>query len=227
MIKFIQINLNHGCEAQNLLQYEMAANHIGVAIISEPYRNPNLPDWIGDDKGKAAIWWNPRFLPLSCVAQQKGDGYVIAKFDKLVIVLVYSFTNANLEKTLEEIAESISRIEYKNIIIAGNFNARSIRWKDRFTNKRGKILEAWTDQLDLRLMNEEGIPTCSRPQGDSIIDLTWLSAGLTKRIQNWKVLEDTESYSDHNYIMFELRKNHVKLETDKIKSQYLFPRWSF
>lgn len=156
MTKFLQINLNHCCEAQSLLLHETMVNHIGVAIVSEQYRDMDSPNGIGDAKGRAAIWWNSELLPSSCVACHRGDGYVIAKIDELVIASIYSSPNSDLENILEEITEHISQLQYKNIIIAGDFNARSVRWEDRLTNERGEILEFWADQLDLRLANEGG-----------------------------------------------------------------------
>lgn len=227
MVKFLQINLNHCCEAQNLLQHEMMANRIGVAIISEQYKDTGSPTWIGDARGKTAIWWNPELLSSSCIACHKGDGYILAKISDLVIISVYNSPNADLENMLEEIADCISQSQYKNMIIAGNFNARSVRWEDRITSERGEILEAWANQLDLRLVNEGGTPTCSRPQGDSIVDFTWFTPGLINKIQNWKVLEDIESYSDHNYITFELKNDHCRLEACRRRMCPLFLRWSF
>lgn len=227
MIKFIQINLNHCCEAQNLLQQEMISQQIEIAIISEPYRNINAPEWIGDVKGKVAVWWNPRLLSSSCVACHRGDGYVLTKIKDMIIISVYNSPKSDLEKMLEEITEHIAQIKYKNIIVAGDFNARSVLWEDRITNANGEILEMWADQMDLRLLNEGGIPTCSRPQGESIIDLTWVTPALINRIQDWKVLESTESYSDHNYITFKLTNNYFKPGDEQRKTINMFPRWSF
>lgn len=145
--------------------------------------------------------------------------------DQLIFISVYISPKADLESLLEEIANYISQLHYKNIIIAGDFNARSIRWNDRITNKRGKLVEAWADQLELRLINEGGTPTCSRTQGESVIDLTWSTPGLINKIHNWQVLEEHETYSDHHYVIFELKLHAYDDYQNNATSS--LPRWSF
>ncbi|KMQ95342.1 reverse transcriptase [Lasius niger] len=54
-------------------------------------------------------------------------------------------------------------------------------------------------------MNVGLTPTCVRPQGSSIVDLTWASPDTMSFIEEWKVREDLESLSDHLYISFKLR----------------------
>lgn len=59
-----------------------------------------------------------------------------------------------------------------------------------------------TARFDLRLANVGNRPTCVRPQGSSIIDLTWVSPDLMRRIHEWRVRHDILSLSDHLYITF-------------------------
>lgn len=47
-------------------------------------------------------------------------------------------------------------------------------------------------------------PTCVRPQGWSVIDLSWGSADLSREVTNWKVEENIESLLDHQYITMDL-----------------------
>lgn len=150
----------------------MLAEHIGVAVIAEPYMVPDSLTWIGDTNKRVAICWNPSLVPYSCVTQHRGDGYVMATIGHIMVISVYLRPSENIERTLEKITDHISRTHYEDYIIAGDFNARSIRWGDRTTNSRGEAVETWADQLDLRLVNEGNTPTCVKAQGDSIIDLT-------------------------------------------------------
>ncbi|KMQ93101.1 gag-pol polyprotein [Lasius niger] len=41
-----------------------------------------------------------------------------------------------------------------------------------------------------------------RPQGNSIVDITWISPDLIALVKDWRVLSDVESLSDHLYISF-------------------------
>lgn len=61
---------------------------------------------------------------------------------------------------------------------------------------------------DFRLINEGSSPTCVRPQGTSVVDLTWATASIQPKIDNWKVLKD-ETYSDHKYIYFTIKEESV------------------
>lgn len=78
------------------------------------------------------------FLLVCCL----GDGYILAKIGDLAIVSVYCSPNTGLEIFLEEVTDHIFQTRFRDLIVAGNFNARSVRWEYRITNKRGKILEA-------------------------------------------------------------------------------------
>jgi len=52
-------------------------------------------------------------------------------------------------------------------------------------------------------MNEKDGPTYSGPTGESWIDVTAASIGVTHKILNWRVSEET-TLSDHNLILFSL-----------------------
>lgn len=62
-------------------------------------------------------------------------------------------------------------------------------------------MERWVATNDLSLVNEGTNPTCVRPQGQSIVDLTCATAGMSRRVDTWAVLPDYIA-SDHMYIGF-------------------------
>jgi len=96
------------------------------------------------------------------------------------------------------------------ILICGDFNARSISWGCRTGNRRGILLEEWMGELDLGIINIGNTPTCVRPQGTSVVDLTIGSSWVVSRVKEWKV-EDMETLSDHLYIVFEIRTGFITL----------------
>lgn len=77
--------------------------------------------------------------------------------------------------------------------------------------------------LDIRLLNTGVTYTCIRPQGSSIIDLSWASSGLIERIEGWSVLEQMETLSDHLYIVFTLKKSL----TSNRGNVFNHKRWNF
>lgn len=82
----------------------------------------------------------------------------------------------------------------------------------------------WTAGHDLRLLNDGLSPTCVRPQGDSIIDLTWVSPRLVCKINSWSVRSDIISFSDHLYVLFVI--GPVRGDTPCTNARALpYPRW--
>jgi len=59
---------------------------------------------------------------------------------------------------------------------------------------------------DFRIINEGFSPTCVRPQGVSVVDLTWAKANVQMYIDRWEILEE-DTYSDHKYILFTVKEN--------------------
>lgn len=82
------------------------------------------------------------------------------------------------------------------LIIGDDFNAHDSFWGSRTIDKRDVLTLDTMAELDLRLMNIGSDPTCIRPQGSSIVDLTWASASIASHITDWRVRQDMESLSD-------------------------------
>ncbi|XP_072766218.1 uncharacterized protein [Anoplolepis gracilipes] len=54
-VRFLQANLNHASQAQNLFYQSLAERGIGLAIVAEPYKIPAKLTWLGNARGTAAI----------------------------------------------------------------------------------------------------------------------------------------------------------------------------
>lgn len=108
-------------------------------------------------------------------------------------------------------------------LICGDFNAHSTMWSSQSTDRRGESNIDWTAVTELRLLNKGAKYTCVRPQGSSIIDLSWASPCLMNRVKNWSVLDEVETLSDHQYIEIILEKPH----TDKRSKAPKAHRWNF
>ncbi|EFN74720.1 hypothetical protein EAG_11354, partial [Camponotus floridanus] len=110
----------------------------------------------------------------------------------MIFVSCYCSPNESMQvfdQMLDEIRFVVTQ-EKNNIVICGDFNAKSYLWSSGSEDARGKSLVETTDTLDLRLVNEGNTATCVRTQGSSIVDTTWSTADIFMNIQNWRVEED-------------------------------------
>lgn len=239
MASIIQANINHCSAAQDLLAQVMTEKRIQLAIVSEPCWIPNTPTWFSDISEKATL-----IKGRGCPAISKavrGNGFVLAEIGNVTVCSCYFSPNDNMRKFenfLDDIAIALGM--QSNVLLGGDFNAKSIMWGSRTTNARGRVLEQWASSLNLVLQNKGKAPTCIRHQGSSIIDLTWARGETVRHIKNWKVDQWSETYSDHNYIFYNLNKyknwnitrsskkrwNIAKLDNEKFDTCVLGNSWS-
>ncbi|XP_078047553.1 uncharacterized protein LOC144475474 [Augochlora pura] len=139
-LTFLQINLHRCRLAQDLLLQYVSEKGIHVVIISELYRI--LSHWYSDSNADAAIWVTPlarkKFINIKKITNKKG--IVAAAVDELKIYSCYISPNIRRHeflKRLNELEREVTRLGSKNTIIAGDFNAKSIAWGSKNTDKRG------------------------------------------------------------------------------------------
>jgi len=126
---------------------------------------------------------------------------------------------------LSELGKDIRKCASKHIL-GGDFNAKSTMWGSPATNLKGEV-ERWAVANRLVILNSGSVPTCVRHQGESIVDLTWVTPGLLARIDQWIVDEVTLSLSDHKYIRIQIRNPLArKNRSDREVAKNIFPRWS-
>lgn len=226
--KLIQSNVNHARAAQDLLMHTLAERGCTLSIIAEPYRVPEEhPSWASDNTRTVAItwrWWDgaPVCSPLAT-----GNRFVAVKWGIFVVIGTYlppSEPIASYERRLEDIASCIKEFARYPIILGGDFNAWNCTWGSRYTNQRGAILEDWASSLGLHLLNKGGENTCVRPQGSSIVDLTWATSSAAAMLLDWRVLLDVEHLSDHRYIAMSFGQRQLPGSTHRKQGEQ--PRWS-
>lgn len=225
-IRLVQINLNRSWQAFDLLKQFAYEADVGLLLISEPPLGivASSTCFVSTD-GMAAILWRPASTNGStCRLGICGVGFVEVILDKIRIISCYTSSNANFEffsKVLDDIAR-VFCLSRGSFLIGGDFNSRSVLWGSLATDRRGELVETWASALNLVLLNEPRVCTCVRPQGSSIVDLTWGSACLVGHINEWAVLEDFESLSDHLYIGFSFLESCVTKEVTVNRT-----RWNF
>ncbi|KMQ92251.1 reverse transcriptase [Lasius niger] len=178
----------------------------GLLIVSEPNHIPDSPEWFASVDQGAAIFADVNTVRLRCSLAVRGSRFVAVNCGSYLVISIYAPPSIDLFEfnvLLDELSGVLSsRVE--RIILAGDFNAKARAWGAKATDHRGLLLTRWAAERDLRIVNEGQSPTCVRPQGQLIIDLTWVSPDLLQRVVNWRVRSDMESLSDHCFITFEV-----------------------
>lgn len=98
--------------------------------------------------------WKPNLQMKNCILIGRTDRCVV---DDIALISCYAPPSLEITEFLEmldEIEELMLKANNKNIIVAGDFNARSPLWVLGKHNRKGTLLEEWTSQMDLRLANE-------------------------------------------------------------------------
>ncbi|KAJ0177461.1 hypothetical protein K1T71_007470 [Dendrolimus kikuchii] len=204
-ILVVQGNLNHCATAQDLLVQSMAQWGIQLAVVAEPYYVPPRSDWAGDLDGSVAIIVRTAAACPPLAGVVKGQGYVAATIGEMVVLGGYFSPNrrlADFEGWIEEVGTVVARSRPRPVLVLGDFNAKSVAWGSPRTCARGEALEEWAIEKGLVVLNRGSVHTCVRQQGGSIVDVTFASPELARRVRDWRVVTGVETLSDHRYIRF-------------------------
>lgn len=173
--RILQININHSAGAHDLLLQTLAEWKVGLVIVYELYKTTDSSNWVTNPANTVAIYRNASVASPPLRAITSGHGYVVVEWGNVCITGVYAPPSWPIEKfckMLKEIDRQTQRSpKQKNIIIAGNFDAKTVSWGSRNTNLRGKIFLEWSAERDIYLLNDQGISTCLRWLGESVVDL--------------------------------------------------------
>lgn len=104
-----------------------------------------------------------------------------------------------MERILDAVEECVTHAGRRPVLLGGDFNAHVTLCGSPSTDIRGRILSAWAARLGLICLNRGSRPTCVRPQGSSIVDLTFGSPAIAARARDWRVLPAV-TLSDHRYV---------------------------
>jgi hypothetical protein len=218
----LQCNLGRSRRAQDLLFQTIRENEVALSVVAEPYRVLDSPNWVGDLDGTTAINWTTTTTTTTVAPGallERGNGYVAIEWTGIAVVGVYVSPNCSLdeyEDSLDRIAGCLERrFRPRQILVLGDFNARSSQWGDTRTNTRGRMLADWAAGLGLLLANRGTTSTCVAWRGSSVVDVTWATAGLYRRIRNWRVDEGIETLSDHLYALMKLASEAARNGLDR------------
>ncbi|XP_041978640.1 uncharacterized protein LOC121732753 [Aricia agestis] len=227
-LSFLQANVNHSAAAQDLFLQTVAEWSVDVAVVSEPYYVPSQPHWAGDDEGSVAVVVRPGAGP-PLIPRMRGPGYVVAAWGEYAVVGIYFSPNRNLaalEQFLDALGPLIRRLAPLPVIVAGDFNAKSSAWGSPVTDPKGREVEEWALASGLSLLNTGTVQTCVRRTGGSVVDLSFATPAVARRVEGWKVVTEVETLSDHRYIRFEVSPASTSSPASRFRGQSVFPRWA-
>lgn len=196
MASFLQLNTNRSRAAVELLLATAKTTKADMLLISEPNIRACVgPKWKTDTRKDAAVYVCGN---TAIVGHGSGDGYAWVETSSLTIYSCYFSPNARMDEfraSLEQLGTEIARSR-KDVVVAGDFNAKSPAWGCLFEDNRGSFLADWAAALDLTALNEEGVHTFSRGDYNSTLDITFVAHRILNRVESWTVLEK-ETLSDH------------------------------
>ena len=158
MTKVLQGNMNGTILADTLLEQWIAEEAPDVLLLSEPYRNRNDRRWIVNADGRAAVWV-PSGRPIT--RQGTGQDHALATVANTTFVSVYLSPNlsaGDFDTRLAELEDTLRDIP-GDLVIGGDFNARSTEWGMLSTNRRGRAVVDMAARLGLQVANQGSVFT--------------------------------------------------------------------
>ncbi|KAL9877287.1 uncharacterized protein ACN2A1_013694 isoform 1-T2 [Glossina fuscipes fuscipes] len=200
-MRIMQINLNHGEAAHDLLRQTVVEKEVDLVLLSEPYRRASQGTWVTDASKKAAIWAPGPIALLDGDCQHSGFVRATAKY--ICCYSCYalpSWTQSEFQSMLDELVADAR--EKPSVLIAGDFNAWAFEWDSKACNARGRsLLEAFA-MLKVSLLNDGQRDTFRKAGRGSKVDLTFVSDSLVARCK-WSLSEEYTN-SDHQAIFLDI-----------------------
>lgn len=215
MASIIQANMHRSRTADNLIRQLVLEKETNLVLISEQYTNNISPAWYSDILGTAAIWI-PDTRKCKVKKHGRGRGFVWVKCGKITYFSCYLTPNDPIHEYKQKVSEieDAVRATNGNLIVAGDFNAKSLEWGMPTTDSRGRFLLEMAARSGLLVLNVGNVPTFRRRgHVGTIPDISFSSEALYGRVRDWRVMEDYNG-SDHQYVTFDVvddaaRQNNV------------------
>lgn len=231
-LKCIQINLQHSKSATAALHKLLSNSKYDIAFVQEPYTYKNevcglnlcnshvfriqpCPD--GPVRALAVVKKN-----LNCwLVNQLSSRDVTAVASRvtlnnkvctvLLVSLYLPFDNKTVPPTkeLEAVVDYCTHNKYP-LIIGCDSNSHHTSWGSTDVNKRGQSLLGYLLSKNLEVLNVGSKPTFHNSKREEVLDLTICNQSISNNIANWQVLDEA-SFSDHNYISFEITNTALVL----------------
>nr|AGO14404.1 hypothetical protein CsmBAC4b19.2 [Cotesia sesamiae] [Cotesia sesamiae Mombasa bracovirus] len=176
--------------AQNLLRQRIFEDKIDICLICEQYVNIQGNTWFADKSDTAAIWIiNSKKVTVN----DSGEGFVWIKTPKTYFVSVYLSPNEGISvfrQKMANIEDTIGKFDGE-VIVAGDFNAKSAEWSAEPSDTRGDEVADFAARTDFIVLNTGSTTTFQRPgYRESILDITLATPKIANMIEGWTVSEE-------------------------------------
>ncbi|KAL4082654.1 hypothetical protein QTP88_029715 [Uroleucon formosanum] len=207
--KVLQVNLNHCWTAQQLLSQTVAERSVDVALICDYYSpTGNEQHWVSSTDNKCAVSL-ARKSSARLTEKGAGAGFAWAKINRTTFYSCYCTPNCRTQEFdvfLSGLEDSIRIHTTRDtaLIVAGDLNSHSAEWGSSSDDTRGLMLSGFASSLGLHVCNVGTVPTFSPVNASSVIDVTFARSppGTCPLVENWRVLTELESASDHLYVEY-------------------------
>ncbi|XP_050352246.1 uncharacterized protein LOC126774754 [Nymphalis io] len=92
---------------------------------------------------------------------------------------------------------AVARQSPNPILVLSDLNAKSRAWGNPAMNLRGRAVQVWALLSGLSLLNKGQAHTCVRHNGVSVVDVSFATLVVARRVSEWRVEEEVETLSDH------------------------------
>lgn len=198
-LTILQINTARSAQAAGLALRTAARHQASIVAVTEPHRNrgalPSTAPYNNQVSAENAALLIRRDIDYRAIAV--GSPNIAAAVVSGVCVLsVYLSPNEDVEQTCELLDDLIR--EHRSVIVTGDLNCRLEGYSNRPRRRRDRVVQSLVEEHGLDVLNDQ-TPTMDHNGVLGINDYT-----MTKQCETtgWHVLRDTESLSDHRYIVF-------------------------
>jgi hypothetical protein len=216
---FLYVNLNRSKEAHDMLEHHAQQLNTSFICGSEPnWSKVKNGTWISDDNQDASI--KPTEHAPKIIEHGKGQGHCWIGTDIFTLFCCYVSPNADCNTFHSFLYDLENNIKDKNkpVLIVGDFNSKSTLWGSTRENSRGTAVVEWAARNDLFLVNDGRCPTFRRGESASFLDLTFVSAGESHLVNDWRVREDLLSLSDHQYLEWTIKEGSPGKKLKRLNS---------
>ena len=215
LLKIAQINLQHKRTANDILMDTVKETKTDIVLITEPYisKITNSIPGVSHEFEQH----HQGYGSLSAIIIRKNVSHFrITEFEtkKLTVIKI---NNPRCQKLIiaslycprgdEQIAEEMKKLTEKELkeeakgVIGLDSNAHSVLVGYDSSDKRAQEWEEFMAENELIIHNNKHSHTFENTRGfTSKIDWTITTSSMAESITNWKVREDIETLSDHNWI---------------------------
>ena len=136
----------------------------------------------------------------------------------LKFILIIGYIPPNKQEQMKEFTVLIenAKKEYNNMIVTGDFNAKSQDWNNLERNSSGIILEKYLNESNMLCINDG---KATRRNSSSVIDLFLVSSSLVRKVNLCETLNYENVRSDHICVLLEIEKTS-KTNSDKTHQKF-------